>query len=79
MVVYCDNTSTIRISENPVQDFKTKPIEICYHFIRELVEEKVVSLSYVSTESQLADILTKSVDSATFHNLIKSLGVCLVE
>lgn len=31
MVVYCDNTSTIQISENPVQHFRTKHIEIRYH------------------------------------------------
>ena len=43
MVVYCDNSSVIDISKNPVQHFKTKHIEIRYHFIRDLVERKIVS------------------------------------
>ena len=38
MVVYCDNSSAIDISKNPVQHSKTKHIEIRYHFIRDLVE-----------------------------------------
>ena len=38
MVVYCDNSSAIDFSKNPVQHSKTKQIEITYHFIRDLVE-----------------------------------------
>ena len=34
MVVYCDNSSAIDISKNPVQHSKTKHIEIMYHFIK---------------------------------------------
>ena len=36
MVVYCDNSSAIDISKNPVQHSKTKHIEIRYHFIKDL-------------------------------------------
>ena len=50
MVVYCDNSSAIDISKNPVQHSKTKHIEIRYHFIRDLVERKIVSLEYIPTE-----------------------------
>ena len=50
MVVYCDNSSTIDISKNPVQHFKTKHIEIRYHFIRDLVERKIMCLEYIPTE-----------------------------
>ena len=40
VVVYCDNSSAIDISKNPVQHSKTKHKEIRYHFIRDLVERK---------------------------------------
>ena len=50
MVVYCDNSSAIDISENPVQHSKTKHIEIRYHFIRDLVERMVVTLEYIPAE-----------------------------
>ena len=50
MVLYCDNSSVIDIFKNPVQNSRTKHIEIRYHFIRDLVERKNVALEYVPTE-----------------------------
>ena len=37
VVIYCDNTSVINISNNLVMHSKTKHIAIEYHFLRELV------------------------------------------
>ena len=54
MTLLCDNMSAISISKNPVQHSHTKHIDIQYHFIRELVEEKVIALEHISTENQLA-------------------------
>ena len=56
MVVYCDNSSAIDIFKNPVQHSMTKHIEIRYHFIRDLVERKIVVLEYIPIERQNADI-----------------------
>ena len=42
--LYCDNTSAINISKNPVQHSKTKHIDVRYHFIREHVESGTVEL-----------------------------------
>mgnify|MGYP007088618586 FL=1 len=78
LTVYCDNTSAINISKNPVQHSKTKHIQVRHHFIRELVEEKKVSLEYISTEKQLADILTKSLDATRFESLRSALGLCTI-
>ena len=50
LVVYCDNSSAIDISKNPVQHSKTKHIEIRYHFIKDLVERKIVALKYIPTK-----------------------------
>ncbi|KAL7083944.1 hypothetical protein ACP275_14G193700 [Erythranthe tilingii] len=76
--IYCDNMSAINISKNPVQHSRTKHIEIRYHFIRNLVEEGSVSLEYVTTEKQLADIFTKPLDAHRFDSLRNSLGICIV-
>ena len=45
LTIYCDNTSAINISKNPVQHSRTKHIEIRHHFIRELVEDGTLTLS----------------------------------
>ena len=50
MVVYCDNSSAIDISKNLVQHSRTKHIEIRYHFIRDLMEIKIVALAYIPTK-----------------------------
>ena len=59
MNIHYDNSSAINISKNLVLHSRTKHIEIRHHFIRELVEEKAVSLESVHTELQLVDILPK--------------------
>jgi hypothetical protein len=70
------NCSAINISKNPVQHSRTKHIDIRNHFLRDLVESEVVSLSFIPTENQLADILTKPLDGSRFESLRKAIGVC---
>ena len=77
MVVYCDNSSAIDISKNPVQHSKTKHIEIRYHFIRDLVERNIVTLEYIPIERQNADIFTKSLDRSRFETLRQVIVVIL--
>ena len=57
MCVFCDNTSAINLSKNLVQHSKLKHIKIRYHFIRDLVEEKIVYLEFINIDNQKADIL----------------------
>ena len=48
--IYCDNTSAIAITQNPVQHSRTKHIDIRYHFIREHVMNGTVELHFVPTD-----------------------------
>jgi hypothetical protein len=57
--IYCDNTSAINISNNPVMHSKTKHIPIKYHLLRVQVVEKNIIVEYVGTKEQVADIFTK--------------------
>ena len=77
MVVYCDNSSAIDISKNPVQYSKTKHIEIRYHFIKDLVERKIMCLKYIPTECQNADIFTKPLGRSKFETLRQVIDVIL--
>ena len=45
--LWCDNESAIKISLNSVQHFKTKHIEIRYHFIRDHIRQGEIMLNYV--------------------------------
>lgn len=64
MTLFCDNLSAISISKNLVQHIRTKHINIHCHFIKELVEDKVVNLEHIATEKLLANIFTKALDVA---------------
>ena len=63
MTLYCDNLNAINISKNPIQHSRTKHIDIRHHFIRDLVEDKIVTLEHVAIEKQLTDIFTKTLDA----------------
>ena len=78
LTIFCDNTSAINISQNPIQHSHTKHIGIRHHFIRELVENKTLILEYVETNKEIADIFTKALDTVRFDSLRKSLGVCFI-
>lgn len=79
LVMYCDSTRAINITKNPVQHIKTKHIDIRKHFLRELVEQGFVDLEYVTTQKQLADILTKSMDAVRFEEFWQTLKICVLE
>jgi hypothetical protein len=74
--LFCDNISAINISKNLVLHSRTKHIEIRYHFIRNLVEEQLLELTFIPTKQQLADLFTKPLDNLHFTSLRKAIGVC---
>ena len=59
VTIWCDNMSNIQLAKNPLFHARTKHIEVHYHFVREKVIDGEVDLLYVSTNQQVADILTK--------------------
>ena len=77
--VFCDNKATIAMTKNPAFHSRTKHIDIRYHFIRKLVADEEVTLSYCSTDSQVADILTKSLPRAKHEVFRFQMGVTSFE
>ena len=73
--IKCDNTSAIIISKNPVQHSRTKHIEIRHHFLRDHAKKGDITLDFVKTEDQLADIFTKPLNENQFVNIRRQLGV----
>ena len=75
VVMFCDNTSAINISKNPVMHTKTKHIVIKYHFLRQVDLDKEVKLEYVNIKEQVVDIFTKPLAKDVFLYLRGKLGV----
>ena len=66
-LLFSDNMSAIALFKNPEHHARTKHIDIQYHFVRELIDNKVFKLLYVDTKNQLADALTKALDANSFR------------
>jgi hypothetical protein len=73
--IYCDNTSAISISKNPVMHSKTKHIPIKYHFLWKQVAKKNIRVEYVGTKEQVEYIFTKPLPREAFEYLRQRLGV----
>ena len=71
----CDNKVAMSISENPVQHNRTKHVEVDRHFIKEKLEDGTVELSFLKSQDQLADILTKAVAGRTFTKVLSKLNI----
>ena len=53
----CDSQSAIFLARNPTYHSKTKHIDVQYHFVRDMVEDKRVLLVKVDTLKKVSDAL----------------------
>jgi transposase InsO family protein len=78
LTVLCDNSSTIKLSKNPVLHGRSKHIDIRFHFLRNLSCDGVIELIHCASQEQLVDIMTKALKLDVFVKLRERLGVCSV-
>ncbi|GJT27340.1 retrovirus-related pol polyprotein from transposon TNT 1-94 [Tanacetum coccineum] len=78
VTIFCDNTSSIAISNNLVLHSRTKHIDIRYYFISDHILKGNIKLHFIPTKYQLADIFTKPLDEPTFTRLKAELGITAV-
>lgn len=78
VVTLCnDNQSAQKLAQNPVHHNRTKHIDVRYHFIRELVENNKIKLSYLPTDRMLADILTKGLSRCKHQRCVSDIGLMI--
>lgn len=75
IVLYNDSQSAQKLVSNPVFHRRSKHIDIRYHFVREAVANKFVTIDYLETAEMPADILTKSLGSVKHKYFTKKLGI----
>ena len=71
---YCDNTATLHALGNRFFSSRTKHIALRFFFIRELVSEGRISIHYIPSDINPADIGTKHLNKHRFRNLLDIIG-----
>ncbi|XP_028081105.1 uncharacterized protein LOC114282598 [Camellia sinensis] len=72
-ILWCDNVSSIALASNSVFHSRSKHIKVDCHFVRDKVLAKQLTLQYIPTQDQLADIFTKPLSVACFLYLKSKL------
>jgi hypothetical protein len=72
-----DNQGSIKLAEDPQYRRRTRHIHVRYHYVREQIEMGNIHVEYVSTEENLADILTKALPKPAHARITAKLGIGL--
>ena len=60
-VLHCDSQSAILLSKNSSLHFRSKFIDVRYHWIRDVLKVKELLLKKVHTDKNSSDMMTKSL------------------
>ena len=63
------------MARNPAHHTRTKHIDIKYHFVREVVQRKEITLMFCPTNKMIADVLTKGLAKEKFQELRTKIGM----
>ena len=74
-IIYEDNQGAIELSRNPKFHNRTKHIDVCYHYIREKVNQNLINVKYCASNDMLADVMTKGLSKVQFEKFRNMLGV----
>ena len=74
-VLYVDNSAAVKLAQNPEFHHRTKHIDVKYFFVREKVVDRNIAISQISTEHQLADVMTKPLDRMRLTFLCDKMGL----
>jgi len=75
----CDSQSVSFLEKNPAYHSKTKHIDVQYHFVRDMIENKKVLLVKVDTLKNTSNALTKSMSSEKLSWCRETMGISGLE
>ncbi|QRW09844.1 Copia protein [Ceratobasidium sp. AG-Ba] len=60
--ILCDNQAAIESAHNPTNKPRTKHIDVPYNFVRDEVNKKTITVSFIPSKENLADAFTKALN-----------------
>ena len=75
LIINCNNQGVITLAKDNKFHMHTKHIDMCYHFIHEVVEDGKIMVQYIPTGNNVSNIFTKPLAKAKFQELAELLGL----
>jgi hypothetical protein len=70
-----DNMGAIALTKNSHLNERSKHIDTCYHYVRDLSRNGRLQVSYVPTVDMVADGMTKPLQRIAFERFKNQLGI----
>jgi len=70
-----DNNRSLAMAQNPLFHKRSKHIAICWHWVRELVQEGTITVDSCRDPEQTADILTKALPRQKHTRHVAEMGL----
>ncbi|KAL3835280.1 hypothetical protein ACJIZ3_003671 [Penstemon smallii] len=74
-VLFCDSQSAIHLGKNSTFHSRSKHIDVRYHWIRDVLNDRLVELEKVHTDDNGADMLTKALPKGKFDTCSEIAGM----
>lgn len=72
-ILYVDNMATIDFVKSPIENYRSKHIDVKLFFVRDLVYKNLFELKYIKSKDNLADIFTKPMTKTELERFINVL------
>ena len=73
--ICADNEGGIFIASNPVQERRTKHIDVRYHYVCDCIEQKRIDVVWIPTDENPTDMFTKNLGHVKFFKFRSMLGL----
>ena len=73
--LWCDSQSALALMHNPVTSARTKHIDVFHHPVREHVADRTLTVHFVRSTDQTADVLATPLGTVAFGRGIQGLGM----
>jgi hypothetical protein len=64
----CDNKSTIQMMKNGSKSERTKHVDVKFVYVKDVLDSGIISLKWIKSLENVADIFTKHLPTSTFQS-----------
>jgi hypothetical protein len=73
--LYCGNAPAMFYAHNNKSTNATKPLDVKFYALKDIVQDQTISLKHISKKEMLADPLTKGLPPSVFREHITGMGL----